>query len=195
MTEKEVLPPPSKKRRTCTLKQPNYIAPEEKAIVSITPNPEDRKTLTEVKVCLLGSAPLSEARLTPVSQTQPELSIIFLVVFLSLLTFLCCCDNSLFEENRREEKRERREKRKESEGRKNETERTKRKKQGGKTDKKEKKEKEASNAERGERRQAKRARRADKQKGRQDRRKTKTRKRNTHLHHRKLPCNLPAVCR
>ena len=88
------------------------------------------------------------------------------------MTFLCCCDNSLFEENRREEKRERREKRKESEGRKNETERTKRKKQGGKTDKKEKKEKEASNAERGERRQAKRARRADKQKGRQDRRET-----------------------
>ena len=57
VTEKEVLPPPSKKRRTCTLKQPNYIAPEEKAIVSIAPNPEDRKTLTEVKVCLLGSAP------------------------------------------------------------------------------------------------------------------------------------------
>ena len=88
------------------------------------------------------------------------------------MTFLCCCDNSLFEENRRAEKRERREKRKESEGRKNETERTKRKKQGGKKDKKEKKEKEASNAERGERRQAKRARRADKQKGRQDRRET-----------------------
>ena len=155
---------------------------------------------------------LSEARLTPVSQTELELSIIFSVCFiaahpnldyqlfflfgfLSLLTFLCCCDNSLFEENRREEKREGREKRKESEGRKNETERIKRKKQGGKKDKKEKKEKEASNAERGERRQAKRARRADKQKGRQDRRKTKTRKRNTHLHHRKLPCNLPAVCR
>ena len=60
VTEKEVLPPPSKKRRTCTLKQPNYIAPEEKAIVSITPNPEDRKTLTEVKVCLLGSEELTD---------------------------------------------------------------------------------------------------------------------------------------
>ena len=115
---------------------------------------------------------LSEARLTPVSQTQPELSVIFSVCFYVLGDFPCCCDNFLFEENGREEKREGREKRKETEGRKNEIARTKSKKQGGKTDKKEKKEKEASNAERGERRQAKRARRADKQKGRQDRRET-----------------------